>query len=179
MRRGILGLLCLLALMAGLTATAQAAKYDDDSVIVKFARDVSSAQRAALFNTAGVNRTVGNVAGVGARVVSVQGDPAVVARRLNRSALVSYAEPNFILRATVIPNDPLFPELYGLNNSGQAGGRSDADIDAPEGWDAAGPAASPRPAARRSASSTPASIRRIPSSAARRSTAEPPSAEPS
>ncbi|HMJ96614.1 MAG TPA: S8 family peptidase, partial [Thermoleophilaceae bacterium] len=63
---------------------------------------------------------------------------AVVARRLDRSVLVSYAEPNFILRATAIPNDPLFPQLYGLNNTGQTGGKADADIDAPEGWDAAG-----------------------------------------
>jgi thermitase len=138
MRRGILGSVFLLALMAGLTGTAQAAKYDDDTVIVKFASGVSSAQRAALFDTAGVTGKVGNVAGVGAQVVNVQGDPAVVAQRLNRSVLVSYAEPNFILRATAIPNDPLFPELYGLNNTGQTGGRSDADIDAPEGWDAAG-----------------------------------------
>ena len=144
MRRGILGLVCSLALVAGLTGTAQAAKYDDDTVIVKFAGDVSSAQRAALFNTTGVNRKVGSVAGVGAQVVSVQGDPAVVARRLNRSALISYAEPNVILRATATPNDPLFPELYGLNNTGQTGGSSDADIDAPEGWDAAGLGSLPR-----------------------------------
>ena len=75
--------------------------------------------------------------------MNVQGDPAVVARRLNRSALVSYAEPNFILRATAVPNDPLFPELYGLNNTGQTGGSADADIDAPEGWDAAGLGAFP------------------------------------
>ncbi len=143
MRRGILGLVCSLALVAGLTGTAQAAKYDDDTVIVKFAGDVSSAQRAALFNTTGVNRKVGSVAGVGAQVLSVQGDPAVVARRLNRSALISYAEPNVILRATATPNDPLFPELYGLNNTGQTGGSSDADIDGPEGWDAAGLGAFP------------------------------------
>jgi len=124
--------------MVGFTGTAQAANYDNDTVIVKFASGVASAQRAALFDTAGVTGKVGNVAGVGAQVVRVQGDPAVVARRLNRSVLVSYAEPNFILRATAIPNDPLFPELYGLNNTGQTGGSSDADIDAPEGWDAAG-----------------------------------------
>src|SRR5215213_1171025 len=138
MRRGILGVVFLLTLSAGLTGTAQAAKYDDDTVIVKFASAVSSTQRAALFDSAGVNRKVGSVAGVGAQVVSVQGDPAAAAERLNRSALVAYAEPNFILRATAVPNDPLFPELYGLNNTGQTGGRSDADIDAPEGWDAAG-----------------------------------------
>jgi thermitase len=143
MRRGILGLVCLLALTAGITGTAQAAKYDNDTVIVKYAGAVSSAQRAALFSTTGVNRTVGSVKGVGAQVVKVQGDPAVVARRLNRSALVSYAEPNFILRATAVPNDPLFPELYGLNNTGQTGGSADADIDAPEGWDAAGLGAFP------------------------------------
>jgi thermitase len=78
------------------------------------------------------------VAGVGAKVVSVSADPGVVAERLNRSALVDYAEPNFILRSTATPNDPLFAELYGFNNTGQTGGRADADIDAPEGWDAAG-----------------------------------------
>ncbi len=138
MRRGIVGLACLLALVAGLTGTAQAANYDSDTVIVKFASGVSSTQRAALFDATGVTRKVGSVAGVGAQVVRVQGDPAVVAQRLNRSVLVSYAEPNLILRATAIPNDPLFPELYGLNNTGQTGGTGDADIDAPEGWDAAG-----------------------------------------
>jgi thermitase len=143
MRRGILGLICLLALVAGLTGTAQAAKYDDDTVIVKFASGLSSAQRAGLFNATGVDRKVGSVRGVGAEVVQVQGDPAVVARRLNRSVLVAYAEPNFILRATAIPNDPMFSQLYGLNNTGQTGGRSDADIDAPEGWDAAGLGAFP------------------------------------
>ena len=143
MRRGILGLVVLLTLVAGLTGTAQAAKYDNDTVIVKFANDVSSAQRTALFDTAGVNRKVGSVAGVGAQVLRVQGDPAVVAQRLNRSALVAYAEPNFILRATAVPNDPMFSQLYGLNNTGQTGGTSDADIDAPEGWDAAGLGAFP------------------------------------
>jgi thermitase len=138
MRRGILGVACLLALAAGLTGTAHAAEYDADTVIVKYANGISVAQRAALFDQAGVERTVGSVAGVGASVVEVAGDPAVVARRLDRSALVAYAEPNYILSATATPNDPLFPELYGMHNTGQTGGRSDADIDAPEGWDAAG-----------------------------------------
>ena len=42
-----------------------------------------------------------------------------------------------------MPNDPLFSQLYGLNNTGQTGGTPDADIDAPEGWDAAGLGAFP------------------------------------
>jgi thermitase len=143
MRRGVLGSVCLLALGAALTGTAQAANYDSDTVIVKFAGGVSSAQRTALFDATGVTGKVGSVTGVGADVVRVEDDPAVVARRLNRSLLVNYAEPNFILRANAVPNDPLFPELYGLNNTGQTGGTGDADIDAPEGWDAAGLAAFP------------------------------------
>lgn len=33
------------------------------------------------------------------------------------------------------PNDPLFSQQWGLNNTGQNGGLPDADIDAPEAWD--------------------------------------------
>ena len=33
------------------------------------------------------------------------------------------------------PNDPSYPQLWGLNNTGQTGGTPDADIDAPEAWD--------------------------------------------
>ena len=125
-------------LSAALAGSAQAARYDANTVIVKLQNGVPTAQRAALFSSAGVTATAGTVHGVGARVVRVTGDPAVVAQRLNRSALVDYAEPNFVLKATATPNDPLYPQLYGLNNTGQTGGRADADIDAPEGWDAAG-----------------------------------------
>jgi thermitase len=42
------------------------------------------------------------------------------------------------MRAAWFPNDPRFGELYGLHNTGQTGGTADADIDAPEGWEAAG-----------------------------------------
>ncbi|HDH12939.1 MAG TPA: hypothetical protein ENG83_12210, partial [Nitrospirae bacterium] len=48
---------------------------------------------------------------------------------------VEYAEPNYIVHADVIPNDPSFSELWGLNNTGQTGGVPDADIDAPNAWD--------------------------------------------
>ena len=36
--------------------------------------------------------------------------------------------------ATSTPNDPRYGDLYGLHNTGQSGGRNDADIDAPEAW---------------------------------------------
>jgi thermitase len=143
MRRGILSAVCLAVFALAAAGSAHAARYDADTVIVKYREGVSSAQRAALFDRTGATRTVGSVSGVGAKVLRVEGDPAVVARRLNRSALVAYAEPNFVLRTQAVPNDPLFSELYGLHNTGQTGGSADADIDAPEGWDAAGIGAFP------------------------------------
>lgn len=55
--------------------------------------------------------------------------------RLRNNSQVLYAEPNFIVSAAAAPNDPRFPELYGLDNNGQTGGTPDADIDAHEAWD--------------------------------------------
>ncbi|MHC4510748.1 MAG: S8 family peptidase, partial [Planctomycetota bacterium] len=53
----------------------------------------------------------------------------------NRSANVFYAEPNYRYRLFLMPDDPNFPALWGLNNTGQTGGTPGADIDAPEAWD--------------------------------------------
>jgi thermitase len=120
------------ALLMLCAAGAQAAAYESSEVIVKYADGVSTTQRVALFDRTGVTKTLGSVKGVGAKVVSVSGDPEAVAARLNRSSLVQYAEPNLILKVTAIPNDPRFGELYGMDR-----------IDAPEGWDAAGLGAFP------------------------------------
>jgi thermitase len=143
MRRTMSLAACVAALLAVGAGNAFAAKYDADSVIVKYANGVSTAERVALFDRTGAVKTTGSVSGVGAKVVRVKGDPASVARRLNRSSLVAYAEPNYILRTQATPNDPLFSQLYGLHNTGQTGGTPDADLDAPEGWDAAGLGAFP------------------------------------
>jgi subtilisin family serine protease len=48
---------------------------------------------------------------------------------------IEYIEPNYTVTALdVIPNDPSFPLLWGMHNTGQSGGTPDADIDAPEAW---------------------------------------------
>jgi thermitase len=131
--RRMTGVAALAAMLLMLCAvTAQAATYEPNEVIVKYADGVSTTQRVALFDRSGVTKTLGSVKGVGAKVVSVSGDPAAVAARLNRSSLVQYAEPNMILKVDAVPNDPRFGELYGMDR-----------IDAPEGWDAAGLGAFP------------------------------------
>ena len=48
---------------------------------------------------------------------------------------VKFAEPNYQLQILVEPNDPDYPRLWSLNNTGQTGGTNDADINAPQAWD--------------------------------------------
>jgi len=55
---------------------------------------------------------------------------------LRRAVGVLYVEPNYRVRAqSIIPNDPMFSQLWNMHNTGQTGGTIDADIDAPEAWE--------------------------------------------
>lgn len=129
---------------AGLTlalapsALAAGADFVRGEVVVKYADDATPAQKANVKRAAGVAELLARVRGVGAKVVRVSGGVRAAVDRLERSPAVEYAEPDYIYRAQATPNDPRFPEMYGLHNTGQTGGTADADIDAPEGWDAAG-----------------------------------------
>ena len=55
-----------------------------------------------------------------------------------KDADVEYAQLNYILKMFSPPNDEYYGEQWALNNTGQTGGTSDADIDAPEAWDLSG-----------------------------------------
>jgi subtilisin family serine protease len=48
---------------------------------------------------------------------------------------VEYAEPNYLVSSLALPNDTRFVELWNLYNTGQSGGASGADINAPSAWD--------------------------------------------
>ncbi len=49
---------------------------------------------------------------------------------------VEFIEPNYIVQASSVPNDPNFGQLWGLRNTGQVpGGVPGADIDAVQAWD--------------------------------------------
>jgi thermitase len=142
-RWGRLAALCSVALLVPAAAASSAAAapgYDADTVIVKFRPGVSAVQKSLALDGGTIT---GTIHGLGANVARVAGDPATVAAALNRSALVEYAEVNRMLRVSATPNDPQYGQMYGLNNTGQTGGTPDADIDAPEAWDAAGLAAFP------------------------------------
>ena len=56
---------------------------------------------------------------------------------LARNNIVVTASPNMRIDIAQTPNDSQFSRLFGMNNTGQTGGRPDADIDATEAWDRA------------------------------------------
>jgi Fervidolysin N-terminal prodomain len=85
-----------------------------------YAPGATSKARSVAGRADGLGERVGAISGEGAQVMRVSGDPAAAAARLNRSSAVLYAEPNVLLRASAIPNDARFGELWGLNNTGQS-----------------------------------------------------------
>ncbi len=75
-------------------------------------------------------------------LVKVKGNVNSTIKRLERDPSVKFAEPNFTVSTSAIPNDPGFSTfMWGLDNTGQTingfTGTAGADIDAPEAWDIA------------------------------------------
>jgi subtilisin family serine protease len=57
------------------------------------------------------------------------------ARELRADRAVDFVEPNYVVHAANVPNDPGFDQQWGLHNEGQLGGLPGADIHAPQAWD--------------------------------------------
>ncbi len=54
---------------------------------------------------------------------------------VQNSPHVLLAQPDYQVSIDQVPNDASFGVQWGLNNTGQSGGKVDADIDGPEAWD--------------------------------------------
>ena len=106
-------------------ASAAAAAPASDTVIVKFKDGTSADQRSDALDGADVDRTVGTVPGIGARVVRGEDSATATAAALGDDPAVEYAEVNRRMRAAVVPNDPLFARQWALGI-----------INAPAAWDA-------------------------------------------
>jgi large repetitive protein len=58
-----------------------------------------------------------------------------VLARLRQLPEVEYAELNYLRYVNQTPNDPQYPQMWGLQNTGQTGGTPGADIHAPQAWE--------------------------------------------
>lgn len=116
---------------------APQAAYQAGEVLVKFKPGMANAGREHALASAGCqeSKSYALVPGLSRAKITSGATVAATLRALRANPNVVYAEPNYIVSAQAIPNDPRFAELYGLNNTGQVGGTPDADIDAPEAWD--------------------------------------------
>lgn len=58
---------------------------------------------------------------------------------LARRGEIAYAEPNYLVRTSAVPNDPNYPQLWALSNSGApvlgSPAAAGSDIGAPAAWD--------------------------------------------
>lgn len=90
-----------------------------------------SSQKSQVLHTF---ETFGNI-----QVLRVPADQTVIGliAAYQASGLVEFAEPDYVIRAAAIPNDPYFTNgtLWALNNYGQNGGTPGADIHATAAWD--------------------------------------------
>jgi hypothetical protein len=136
----LVGIAIVVALVGGAPRTGSAAAPREPvavpgELIVGFEARASKADENAVLAQAGADRKR-DFPQIHAALVGIPPDrsPAAVDALL-RNPHVRYVEPNYVVTATNVPNDPSFGQLWGLHNTGQTGGTVDADIDAPEGWD--------------------------------------------
>jgi thermitase len=114
----------------GLQSGAQETQFVPGEVLVRFKPGVDRTARAAVVQERGATRKQWLRLPRTELLELPRGASVEVAvRELEAQPEVLYAEPNFIYRAALTPNDPRYGELWGLNQP------SDADIDGPEAWD--------------------------------------------
>ncbi|MFH1219249.1 MAG: choice-of-anchor D domain-containing protein [Candidatus Eisenbacteria bacterium] len=128
-------LVCASLLVSSVDAIAAEGAFVPGQVLIKFKPTATATEREAVRSDLGATESKA-LALIGAevwRITNYAVENAV--DRYAGSAEVQYIEPNYIVTALEIPNDPMFNQLWGLNNTGQTGGTPGADIDAVRAWD--------------------------------------------
>jgi subtilisin family serine protease len=104
--------------------------YVPGELIVRFRRSSTASGRTAALSAQNV-RFADSLGLPGLALVTLPRDTSVeeAAAAVEADPEVVYAEPNYLSELSVVPNDPMFGQLWGLS---QPSGR---DIDAPLAWD--------------------------------------------
>lgn len=133
-------LLVFCALMCrGAGYAAETGAFRTDQILIQPRKNVN-AQSLARFHAAQQSQVVKSFPSFGGlqvlRVPKNQTVAGMIAK-YQASGLVQFAEPDYIVHACAMPNDPLFQDgtLWWLNNTGQNGGTPGADIKAVPAWD--------------------------------------------
>jgi subtilisin family serine protease len=105
-------------------------------LVVKFRTSVSKDKALDLIQATGAS-IKSQIEALGYYVLSLPPDLTVneALGIFQKHDAVERVEPNYRIPIKMIPNDPDFPDQWALNNTGQNGGTSHADIDATAAWD--------------------------------------------
>lgn len=138
------------ALCAGSASASQIAMAADDSILIMFKPGVAKQERQTLIKQTGASLRQLDAEGRDLRMRHVaQGrihkvkipkgvNRDFILKQLSRHPAIEVAEPNYLVTSLMaplsIPNDPRFTDLWGLHNTGQAGGTIGADISAVNAW---------------------------------------------
>ena len=127
----LVGLACP-AMVFGDTATNPTSRNE---YIVRFRQGSEPTARARHRAKLGV-RFARALPLIDAQVVTASsGFDHAYAKQLLAEGNIDFIEPNYIVHTQTTPNDARFADQWGLHNTGQNGGTSDVDINAPEAWD--------------------------------------------
>ena len=115
---------------------AGTARYVPGEVLVKFRAGASTIAIKALHSALGAGK-IKEIRHLGIHQMKLPDNVSVeeAVRVYQSDPNVEFAEPNYIVRTSAIPNDPGYSQQWGLNNTGQTGGTSGADIRAQNAWD--------------------------------------------
>jgi subtilisin family serine protease len=135
----IITILCILSCGGESRKGDTGAFYKKGEILVKFKPGVNNMQKWTVHSMHGA-QVIKKVRIEGVERIKLPDDLSVeeAVRLYRKNPDVEYAEPNYLVRAAVIPNDTRFTEQWHLINTGQTVngtvGTVGADIDAPEAW---------------------------------------------
>ncbi|RTZ97803.1 MAG: hypothetical protein DSY90_06200 [Deltaproteobacteria bacterium] len=108
-------------------------------VLIKFRSDAKTASTDSLKKEMGLTAKK-DIHAIGATLVTLNKgeDVQSAVDRLRNDPRIEYVEPNYYMKPSVVPNDPLFNQQWGLQNTGQTvnhvTGKPGADIQATDAW---------------------------------------------
>ena len=115
---------------------ARSSRYVPGEILVKFRAGASASAVRALHNSLRAGK-IKEIRHLGIHQMklpeSVSVEEAIEVYQSDPN--VEFAEPNYIVRTSAIPDDPGYSQQWGLNNTGQTGGTPGADIHAQNAWD--------------------------------------------
>ncbi len=149
-KKSLIALAVGTALISGTAFAKDHAPAADDSIMVMFKPGVTKQQRETVIRRTGASLRQLDAQGrdlafkhvADGRIAKIRVPKGVnkdfVMKQLARNPAIEVAEPNYLVQSTraavTPPNDPRFGDLWGLHNTGQAGGLVGADIKALEAW---------------------------------------------